>query len=104
MKSLLKIIPEKKNGYLIIYALITVTVISLIAIAVITISTTETRIATTEREAQKALYTAESAIECIEYWDKIKNDFINPVNDATNSFPSYITITCDNTPRKAKSV
>lgn len=62
---------KKQKGFTLLFAVLVSTLIISISATVISIAIRQTIISGTSRESQYAFYAANTALECVFYWDKI---------------------------------
>jgi len=74
-KKKYKNLKEQQGGFIILYAILLSTVILTIGLAILDIMIQQISLSGTERDSSRAFYAADSALECILYWDNIEKRF-----------------------------
>ena len=89
---------NRKNGFAMLFAVLTASLLVAIGTSIFSISLKELMIATSAQDSQKAYYAADSAEECALYWDLKVGSFptcIGPGNPCQRSTTTPTTIICN---------
>jgi hypothetical protein len=81
---------QKNRGMAILFAVLTAAILSAIAVSAFNIAMNELKLSTTAEESTIAFYAADSAVECIMFWDVTQNAFAKSVGDLPE-----LQITCN---------
>ena len=82
---------KNKNGFALLIAIITTSILLLVAFAISDIALKQLIITNSSQESQTAFYASDSGIECAQYWD-VKSGSQSPFDPATTTSQ----IICDN--------
>ncbi len=76
---------HKTKGFVLLYAVLLSSVILTIGLAILDIVILQQNLAGTQRDSALAFYSADTALECVLYWDYKQNDFDkSPGNNGKN--------------------
>lgn len=93
--KLFKSQPKTKKGFVLLYAVLVVTVVLAVGLILINIITKQITLSIVGRNSQVAFYAADSGRDCIEYWDRLRafGDGSTPTYEPPDG--SIKEITCD---------
>src|SRR5579872_2265328 len=81
---------KQNSGFTLLIAVVISATLLLVSTGIIALAVKESSLADADRSSQDAFYAADSAVECVLYWD-LKNPGQSAFATSTNS-----TITCNN--------
>jgi len=69
----------KKNGFVLLFAVLTSSILLAIGLGIFSIAYKELLLSSSDRESQIAFYAADSAAECAVYWDAVHPGFTDGI-------------------------
>lgn len=95
-----------KKGFTVLYAILVASLLLSISLGIYSISLRDFILSSSASESEKAIFAADSGVECALYWDRVRHSFASPGIAASNGFsaiavnPATIrTIYCGETSR-----